>query len=441
MTTPAPEQPAGTHEVAVVGLGYVGLTIAVALADAGVRVLGFDVNPRLTEHLRRGEFPFYEPGIPEAHAALPPGHLDIVDELPATLPPAVIVCVGTPVDDVTHDIESRYLDGAVEAITSRMDDDTLVILRSTVPVGTSRNFVLPRLRQVVAEPLLAFSPERTIQGKALQELRELPQVIGGLDERSVERAKDVLGRLNRNQVVVSSLEVAEMVKLVNNCHTDLIYGFGNEVAMMAEALGLDADEVLRGTNFGYPRPDVNKPGFVGGSCLVKDPYLLMRSVEPKGYLPPLVSAARRLNESIPYQVADRILGVLKSGGRAADAKVLICGLAYKGTPVTDDVRGAPSAPIIAALRDHVGTLVAHDFMVSAERAAGMGVDLVGLEDGFAGADAALVLIDHPGYRAADIGVLVAGMRRPAVVYDAWGLYKDRLASADGEVVYLRLGRG
>lgn len=440
MPTEDTQQPTG-HEVAVVGLGYVGLTMAVALADAGVRVLGYDVNTRLTEHLRRGEFPFFEPGIPEAHATLPPGRFDIVDELPAVLPPAVIVCVGTPVDDATHQPELRYLYAALDSLVPRMTDETLVILRSTLPVGTSRSIVLPRLAAKVAQPLLAFSPERTIQGKALQELRELPQVIGALDERSLDRARELLGRLNRNQVTVSSLEAAEMVKLICNCHTDLIYGFGNEVAMMAESLGLDAEEVIGAANFEYPRPDLHRPGFVGGSCLVKDPYLLMRSTERGGYFPPLVSAARRLNEQVPYHVADRVLRVLKAVERTDDAKVVICGLAYKGWPVTDDVRGAPSGPIIEALRDHVGEIVAHDHMVSAERAASMGVRLVGLEEGFAGADAALVLINHPGYRDADIAGLVATMRTPAVVFDAWGLYKDRLASKAGELTYLRLGRG
>ncbi|HEX9994401.1 MAG TPA: nucleotide sugar dehydrogenase [Acidimicrobiales bacterium] len=440
MSTADHQQPTG-HEVAVVGLGYVGLTIAVALADAGVRVLGYDVNTRLTAALRRGEFPFYEPGIPEAHATLPPGRFDIVDELPDVLPPAVIVCVGTPVDDTTHQPELRYLHAALDTLVPRLTDETLVILRSTVPVGTSRTVVLPRLASRVERPLLAFSPERTIQGKALRELRELPQVIGALDERSLARAKELLGRLNRNQTAVSSLEAAEMVKLICNCHTDLIYGFGNEVALMAESLGLDADEVIAAANHDYPRPDLNRPGFVGGSCLVKDPYLLMRSTERGGYFPPLVSAARRLNEQVPYHVADRVMRALKANERVDEARVLICGLAYKGWPVTDDVRGAPSVPIIEALRDHVGEIVAHDHMVGAERAAGMGVRLVGLEEGFAGADAALVLINHPGYRDADIERLIATMRRPAVVFDAWGIYKDRLASKAGELTYLRLGRG
>lgn len=440
MSNPDPNQAAG-HDVAVVGLGYVGLTMAVALADAGVRVLGYDVNPRLVEHLRRGEFPFFEPGIPEAHATLPPGRFDIVDELPATLPPAVIVCVGTPVDDTTHEPELRFLYAALDTLVPRLTDGTLVILRSTLPVGTSRSIVLPRLQERVAEPLLAFSPERTIQGKALQELRELPQIIGGLDDRSVDRARELLGRLNRNQVVVSSLEAAEMVKLICNCHTDLIYGFGNEVALMAEAIGLDATEVIAAANLDYPRPDLHRPGFVGGSCLVKDPYLLIRSAEKGGYFPPLVSAARRLNEQVPFHVADRVLRALKANGRGDDAKVLVCGLAYKGWPVTDDVRGAPSGPIIEAMRGHVASVVAHDFMVGADRAAAMGVELVGLEDGFAGADAALVLINHPDYARADIGRLVSTMRAPAVVFDAWGLYQDRLASKDGELTYLRLGRG
>jgi UDP-N-acetyl-D-mannosaminuronic acid dehydrogenase len=290
-------------------------------------------------------------------------------------------------------------------------------------------------------PLLAFCPERTIQGRALEEIRGLPQVIGGVDRRSAERAKALFAPLAPNQVVVSSLEAAEMVKLVCNAHTDLLYGYGNEVALMAEAVGLDATEVIDAANLDYPRPDLAKPGFVGGGCLVKDPYLLASSVDRHGYTPSLVLAARRLNERVPDHVAARLLSALRDRGRTGPAcKVLICGLAYKGFPPTDDLRGAAAPAIIDALRPHVGRVVGHDHLVTAARARShLGIDLVGLEEGFDGADAVAFLTDHPGYRAADIDALARRLRHPGVIFDTWGVLRGREDTLGPGVTYLRLG--
>jgi UDP-N-acetyl-D-mannosaminuronic acid dehydrogenase len=268
-------------------------------------------------------------------------------------------------------------------------------------------------------------------------------VIGGLDRRSVERAQALFAPLAPTQVVVSSLEAAEMVKLVCNAHTDLLYGYGNEVALMAEAVGLDAAEVIDAANLEYPRPDLAKPGFVGGGCLVKDPYLLAGSVTGHGYTPSLVLAARRLNEGVPDHVGARLLSALRARGRTGPgSKVLLCGLAYKGFPPTDDLRGAAAPAIVDALRPHVADLIGHDHLVTADRARShLGIDLVGLEEGFDGADAVAFLTDHPGYRSADIGALATRLRRPAVVFDTWGVLRGREDALGPDVAYLRLGRG
>ena len=146
-----------------------------------------------------------------------------------------------------------------------------------------------------------MAPERTIQGQALRELVELPQVVGGLDAASTDTVAGVFAELARRVVPVSSLEAAEMVKLANNCHTDLIYAFGNEIALIAERHGLDPLEVIRAANLDYPRPDLAKPGYVGGGCLSKDPYIMISSAGDRE--PFLVGRARELNEFLPGHVA------------------------------------------------------------------------------------------------------------------------------------------
>jgi UDP-N-acetyl-D-mannosaminuronic acid dehydrogenase len=447
-SSPQPSEDAA--DVLIVGLGYVGLTLAVGLAAAGAAVVGFDVDATRGADLRRGDLPFYEPGLAETLAELPEERLRFTGTLPERLPRAVVICVGTPVDEATHQPDLAALQQVVAALRGRVTDDHVVVLRSTVPVGTARRVIVGPLRESAPHLRFAVCPERTIQGQALRELRELPQVIGGLDLASADAASQLFRPLSPRQVRVSSIEAAEMVKLVNNCHTDTIYGFGNEVALLAEALGLDAVEVIDAANVEYPRPNLHRPGFVGGGCLTKDPYLLMASTADAGHVPGLVAAARRLNEAVPEHQVDRLLRALKDGredghadGAGETRRVLVCGLAYKGSPPTDDTRGSPAPPVIARLRDHGVDVVAHDHMVSAATAERMGARLVDdVAEGFAGSDGVIVLTDHPGYAALDARAAVATMRRPGVVVDGWGVLAAQLEGLPAdEVTYLRFGRG
>lgn len=428
-------------DVCVVGLGYVGLTLAAALAEAGQRVVGYEANERVAGMLSTGQSHFQEHGIDEMLQRHAGQSLSVTSQLPQPLPATVVICVGTPLDAETKQPDLHYLEAAVAAIAEQLTDETLVIVRSTVPVGTSRKLVLPVLQQRVAEPLLAFAPERTIQGMALAELRALPQIVGGLNAAATERARALFAALTTEVNVVSSLEAAEMIKLICNAHTDLIYGFGNEVALIAEALGLDAYEMINAANLNYPRPDLSKPGFVGGSCLVKDPYLLVASAETGGYFPAMVAAARQLNESVPQRVAERVLTTLRQQGRdPATATILISGFAYKGQPETDDVRGSAVQPILSCFKGQVGQLLGHDFVVADAQIAAHGVEPVSLADGFAQADAVVILNNHRLYQTHALDRLTAE-HAPVVLYDTWGVFADQADTQPSTMQYVRLGHG
>jgi UDP-N-acetyl-D-mannosaminuronic acid dehydrogenase len=316
--------------VAIVGPGYVGLTLAVALARKGFSVFGCDREPRVLDALAARRAHLYEPGVEEGLRDFLGNRLHVAATLPHHAVDAVIISISIPVDLETQTPRLDHLRDAVRSVAAACDPATLVVVRSTVPVGATRGVALPELQRRWARPRLAFCPERTIQGQALRELELLPQVIGGLDAESLDAAVTLFSQLSPRVVRVSSLEAAEMVELINNCHTDVIYSFGNEVALMAERFGLDPLELIHAANFDYPRPDLAKPGFVGGGCLTKDPYILLSSARTRNHAPSLIEQARRLNERLPVHVATRFLTLLaETRGSLAGARVFLLGSPIK----------------------------------------------------------------------------------------------------------------
>ena len=428
--------------IGVVGMGYVGLTMAVTLARKGFTVHGVDASPAVLAALGEGRAHLFEPGVEEGLAAFRGDRLRVAASLPPEGVDAVMICVSTPTNPVTHAPELENLRAASRHVAEHTRPDTLVIVRSTVPVGASRNVVLPELAaRWGASVRLAFAPERTIQGQALRELEELPQVVGGLDAASRDAAAALFARVTRRIVPVGSLEAAELVKLVNNCHTDLIYSYGNEVALMAEQWGLDPLEVIRAANLDYPRPDLAKPGYVGGGCLSKDPYILMSASRAAGYTPWLVGQARGLNEHLPGHVAERLVAMIRSArGSAEGARLSVLGWAYKGWPPTDDMRGAPIVPMLPLFRAAGLSLRGHDYLVGADIIRGLGAEPVTAEAAFDGADAVLVVTNHPEYAKLDLGRLLPRLRRPAVLYDAWRILDEETIRGAG-VRYAGIGYG
>lgn len=430
--------------VGIVGMGYVGLTLTAALARNGYVVHGTDAQPAVLDALSAGRPHIFEPGVADAFADHLGSEIFVADRLPPTVDAAVL-CVSTPVDERTRQPDLTNLAAAAAQVARWCGPRTLVVVRSTVPVGTSRRVVLPALESAwggggadggAGGVRLVMAPERTIQGQALRELVELPQVIGGLDEPSLRAGMELFGGLARQLVPVSNLETAELVKLSNNCHTDVIYSYGNEVALIAQRHGLDPLEVIRAANLDYPRPDLCKPGYVGGGCLSKDPYIMIASAGEQE--PYLVGRARALNEYLPVQVAGTLIDLIRATlGHTEGARLAVLGWAYKGWPPTDDMRGTPIATMMPLLRAAGLTVLGHDPMVSDEVIRRYGGEPVGLDRAFGDADAVLVINDHPDYRTLRLEELL-GPRPPRVIYDSWRILDEKAVTAAG-VRYAGIG--
>src|SRR2546426_468458 len=415
--------PERDRTVCMVGTGHIGLPLAAVLADTGFRVIGYDTSDEfITQVNTTGRAGFSEEGLDELLQRTLGRRLSLV-----SLPPAsqdiYIITVGTPLDPATGRPNLERVRQAVRQIAPRFGPDPLVVLRSTVSIGTTRSAVLPEIRRYAARFGLALCPERTIEGRAIPEMRALPQIIAGLDASSADRAEALFGTITKKLVRVSSLEAAEMIKLINNTYRDLTFAFANEMALLAERMGLVASELIRAANFDYSRAYIPRPGFVGGPCLEKDALILIDSLHQIDLASRMVEAARTVNGSLPDHVADLVLRELQNGrGPLTEAKVLISGFAFKGSPATEDVRGSAAIPLMRRLQAHGIEVWGHDFVTPEKVIANLGARACALEEGCDGADAVIVMNDHPAYARTDIVGLTQKMRRPGILFDSWSLF-------------------
>lgn len=410
-------------KICVVGTGHIGLPLAAVLADVGYVVTGYDTNDDFVSRVNAtGTTDFKEEGL----ATLLARHLGQRLTLTSSTPPrqdVYIITVGTPLEAGTERPDLGKIRQAVELLAPGFGDDPLVILRSTVSIGTSRAIVLPEMQRRCQRFSLAFCPERTIEGRAIPEMCSLPQIIGGVDERSADRAEALFRRVTPRIVRVSSLEAAEMIKLINNTYRDLTFAFGNEVALIAERLGLSAGELIQAANVDYPRSNVARPGFVGGPCLEKDALILISSLQQLDFRPRVIEEARRINQGLPAQVAARVVGELaRLRGSPAGCRVLLTGFAFKGRPATEDVRGSAAVPILRQLQDAGVEVWGHDFVTPEKTIAELGARACSLEEGFLGADGVIIANNHPDYVSVGMPALARGLKRPAVFFDSWNLF-------------------
>jgi nucleotide sugar dehydrogenase len=444
-----PSGPRADDSVCVLGLGYVGLTLATVLSDVGYRVTGVDRDARLIAGVKAGKPHFHEKGLEEMMKAIarlphPPVYQTGLPESCATV---YVITVGTPILRPSLQPNLDYVRSATAEVAKVLRKGDLVILRSTVPVGTTRNVALPMLESTSGLKAgvdfdLAFCPERTVEGKALRELRELPQIVGGLNEAARERAARLFRRSTQTIIDVGSLESAEMLKIMDNTYRDVMFAYANQMALLCEGLGLDLVPLVRAANQGYNRNriPVPSPG-VGGACLSKDPYILASVCQAAGVDASLFLLGRRINESLPVHAVDRVTHELeKSGKKLADAEVLVLGFAFKGKPETSDMRDSPTLDLVRVLQERGARVRGHDPLVPPEEIAALGVRVCAIDEGFRGADAVIVMLNHSAYEEMDIAGLLELARKPVVVVDGWHIFNpDDLAELPG-VTYRCIGR-
>lgn len=404
-------------KVAVIGLGYVGLPVAAAFAEAGLRVVGVDIDAAKVAAVNARKCPLSgrEPDLAALIAKHGGKRLTATTDYAACgTADAVLVAVETPIDDDTKDPDYRALRSVLRSLGPNLKKGALVSIESTIAPGTMHRLVKPMLERAskMKTPrdfLLAHTPERLTAGKLLHNLIHVDRVVGADDARSLRRALSLYTRIIKATIHPTDLLTAEIVKTAENTYWDVQLALANELALIAEDYGVDAFEVRELVNT-TPRRDLLVPGAgVGGHCIPKDPWLLLYGL--RSFKPSLIPSAREVNDFMPERMATLTEEALREGGRRlAGARVVVLGLAYKEN--TDDARNSPAIPLIRILRRRGADVRIHDPFVRRQR--GFVVSRK-LPDALKGADVAVLVTAHDAYRKAEWGVLGRKMRRKVFV--------------------------
>lgn len=352
------------EQIVIVGLGYVGLTLAGFLLGNQVPVVGVDLDKSKIDQLLSGKCYISEPGLEHLIQKAIPGMLTVrrtISDLPENVGGArrvFIVCVPTPVNR-NGEADLSFVESAADEIATVLQPGDMVILRSTVPIGTCNEIgkqleIKSGLRTGLDFSLI-FAPERTVEGNALREIGELPQIVSGFTTSCLLNGLDFFEKLGILTVQTESLRMAELIKIASNAFRDYTFAFSNYLSQVAREHALDVNSAIKSANFGYPRNriPVPSPG-VGGPCLTKDPYLLHTKLV-KVESP--IRKARELNWEMPSLLLSHMKMKIPNFNSLS---VSVIGMAFKGVPETNDTRNSPSVEILRLIRENGNQAIAWD---------------------------------------------------------------------------------
>ncbi len=385
----------------VIGLGYVGLPLAVELAKAGYRVLGYDVNPAVVERLNAGHSHIKDVQDADFAAVVAAGRFEATAD-PSRLgeADAISICVPTPLGK-SKDPDVSYIVAATEAIKGTLRRGQAIILESTTYPGTTREIMLPALEStgltVGDDFFLAFSPERVDPGNPRYHTRNTPKVVGGITEDCVRVAAALYQPAIETIVPVSTTEAAELVKLLENTFRSVNIGLVNEMAIVCDKLGVDVWEVIEAAAtkpFGFMK-FLPGPG-LGGHCIPIDPHYLAWKMRSLNYKTRFIDLAGEMNSEMPLFWVRKVVAALNDNAKAMrGSRILVLGVAYKRD--IDDIRESPALDIIRLLETDGAEVTYHDPHVSQFSENGHTFRSVPLTEAAVGAaDCVVVVTDHTG---------------------------------------------
>ncbi len=429
--------------VCIIGLGFVGLTLATVMSDLGFHVYGVEKKKSIIDKLKKKKSHFYEPKIDYLiKKIIKNKKFTFSRQFPKKKTNIYIITVGTPLNSKKQVI-TKYIKETCLQISKRLENKDTVILRSTVKIGTTRNIAYPILNKSKKKFNLAYCPERAVEGAALQELKKLPQVIGLLNENSKNRVINIFKKITKKIVLASSLETAEMIKLIDNSSRDVFFAYANEIARACDSIGLNANEIINSGKWGYKRTDIAKPGLVGGPCLHKDPYIFSESLKKFNIFPEITLTARKINERQPKEIINFILK--KISGKRKNKKIInisILGVAFKGFPATDDLRGSMALELVKSLKIKLKKSKIYAFDPIVEKSKILVQNIIpvnSIKEAFKNKDLIIISNDNSYFSNLKLNRLSKFMEKKSIIYDVWNLYDKNSLKLNNDVKYFSLG--
>jgi UDP-N-acetyl-D-glucosamine dehydrogenase len=390
-----------TAEVGVVGLGYVGVPLALAAAEAGFLVRGIDVDAEKVEELLGGKSQDLHVDPTKLAEAIEKGtFVPTTDHSVLREASVILVCVPTPLKDGSPDMS--FVEKAAKEIGTILSPQTLVILESTSYPGTTDELLRGILEETSSltagtDFWLGFSPERIDPGLKGASVTDVPKIVGGIDSASTDLMTAFYGTFVQTVVPVSSPKAAEMTKLLENTYRHVNIALANEIGMVCRDLGIDVWEVIEAAAtkpFGF-QPFYPGPGW-GGHCIPVDPAYLSWSVRRSGKTARFVELAREINLAMPAYVVEQIAECLNGQGQSVQGTtIIVLGVAYKADVA--DERGAPSLEIISRLIKSGATAIFHDPYIEKLTISGEVIERTGLDEGLDKASLTVIVTDHSDY--------------------------------------------
>ena len=423
----------GTEKVSLVGLGYVGMPIAVAFAQKGIKVVGFDLNEAKIDLYKKGIDPTHEVGDEAIKTSTVEFTSDEVDLKTAKFH---IVAVPTPVN-LDHTPNLAPVVGASEIVGRNLTKGSIVVYESTVYPGVTEDVCIPILEKESGlkcgvDFKIGYSPERINPGDKVHRLENITKIVSGMDEESLEEIKNVYDLvIEVGTFPVSTIKTAEAIKVVENSQRDINIAFMNELAMVFDRMGIDTNEVVDGMNTKWNALGF-RPGLVGGHCIGVDPYYFTYEAEKLGYHSQIIIAGRKVNDGMGQFVADAAIKQMVLAGKAVkDSRVVILGLTFKEN--CPDTRNSKVEDIIKRLGEFgVKPLVVDPWASEKDAMEEYGVTLTEMKD-VENADCVILAVAHNEFKELGLDgvdkLFKSGNNSEKVLIDVKGLLDKKMVES------------
>ena len=411
--------------ISILGLGRVGLPLASVFSTKGLRVIGVDINETRLSSIKNGVCPFYDPALQEnLNESKKLGMLEVVNYLEKVKDEIdiLIVTVGTPTTE-GNSVDYSQVYTALEEISKVNLKDKIIIMRSTLPPKTTVEIIIPFLENKTGLKLgedfhLAVCPERILEGRAVKEIHQLPEIVGGVNQLSNEIVTELFKHINsEKKFSYTTVTGAELAKLFANVYRYIGFALSNEFAVWAEMYGENATNIINASNYEYSRSNIPKPGFAGGPCLSKDGLFLDNNTTFSS----IVSTAWKVNESIPQHVINKIKENKKN---IFGTEIGVLGLSFKEG--SDDLRNSPSVKLVDLLKAAGAIVKVHDPFVK---------NTSSLDEVIQNSEIIIIATNHLEFKNIVKDLNKSNIK---IIYDVWAMFKkEDFDSAK----YLKLGMG